>query len=392
MTRSVIVSAARTPVGSYLGSLSSVPSPKLGSVAIRAALERAGLKGEEVEEVIMGCVLPAALGQAPARQASLFAEVPNTVPCTTVNKVCGSGLKTVMYADQAVRSGDNKVVVAGGMENMSLAPYYVVKGRSGYRMGHGELLDGMIKDGLWDVYNDFHMGSAADMCAKEKGYSREKQDEFATESYRRAQAAIERGAFKDEITPVEIPQRKGDPIVFDTDEEPGKVKFDKVAKLRAAFNKDGTVTAANASSINDGAAAMVIMDEEEAKKRGLEPLVTIVSHASACRAPEWFTLAPVDAIQKALDKAGLKADDIDLWEINEAFSVVTLAAMDEFSIPHEKVNVNGGAVAIGHPIGASGNRIFTTLLYAMKEKGARYGLATACIGGGEASAIIVERV
>lgn len=391
MREVVIASAARTPVGSFQGALSDVPSTRLGSVAIEAALERAGISVDEVDECVMGCVLPAGLGQAPARQAALGAGLPKSVGCLTINKVCGSGLKAVMLAFDAVRLGEAEVVVAGGMESMTRAPYALDKARGGYRMGDGEIVDLMIKDGLWDVYNDFHMGVAAELCGEKYGFTREIQDEFAIESYTRAQKAQKDGLFKDEIVPVSVPQRKGDPVVVSEDEGPGQAKMDKIPKLRPAFKKDGTVTAANASSINDGGAAVVVMSAELAKEKGIEPLAKIVAHSAAGREPEWFTTAPVEAMNKLFEKTGLTADDIDVFEINEAFSVVTLAANKEFDLDPAKVNVNGGSVAIGHPIGASGARILTTLLFAMKQRDAKRGLATLCIGGGEAVAMIVER-
>ena len=387
----VIVSAVRTPVGSFNGSLSAIPAPRLGAVAIREAVSRAGLDGADVDEVIMGCVLPAGQGQAPARQAALFGGLPHSVPCTTINKVCGSGLKSVTMGMQAIRAGDADIVVAGGMENMDLAPYALPRARTGYRMGNGELVDLMVNDGLWDPYNNFHMGVAAEKCSSEYDYTREKQDAFAIESYRRANESIANGVFRDEIVPVEVPQRKGDPLVIDQDEEPGRGRPEKMPKLRPAFKKDGVVTAANASSINDGAAAVVLMAAEVAEKRGLKPMARLVAHAMFAQEPEWFTTAPVGAIRKALDRAQLTAADIDLWEINEAFSCVTLAAVDRFELDLAKVNVRGGAVSIGHPIGASGTRIFVTLLYAMRDLDAKRGLATLCIGGGEAIAAIVER-
>lgn len=391
MTSSVIASAARTPLASFQGAFADISATQLGSVAIKAAVERAGLKPDQIEEVIMGCVLPAGLGQSPARQASLGAGLPKETGVLTVNKVCGSGLKAVMLADQMIRCGDAQIIVAGGMENMTRAPYLLPKARAGYRMGHGEILDSMITDGLWDVYNQFHMGTAAEMCVKEFKYTREAQDQFATESYNRALEAIKSGKFKDEIAPVEIPQRKGDPLRVDTDEEPGRGNTAKLPSLRPAFDKNGTVTAGNASSINDGAAAVVVMSEAAAKQNSCPILGRIVAHAGASQDPAWFTTAPVVAMEKVLKKAGLKASDIDLFEINEAFSCVTMAAIDHFKIPRDKVNVNGGAVALGHPIGASGARILTTLLYAMKQRNAKRGLATLCIGGGEAVAMIVER-
>lgn len=387
----VIVSACRTPIGAFNGVLSSVSATKLGTIVIKEVINRIKLPVDQIDEVIMGCVLPAALGQAPARQAALGAGLPANVECMTINKVCGSGLKSVMLAAQAIMLGDADVVIAGGMENMSQAPYYLEKARQGYRMGHGKVVDGMIKDGLWDVYNDFHMGNAAEICAKEKNISREDQDEFATLSYKRAQEAQKNGWFDDEIIPVEIPQRKGEPIVINQDEEPAKVNFEKMLKLRPAFMKEGTVTAANASKINDSAAALVVMSAEKAKELNVTPLAKIVAQSSFAQAPEWFTTSPVFAIKKVLEKVNLTLADIDLFEINEAFSVVLLAAQRELNIPMEKINIHGGAVALGHPIGASGARILTTLLYAMKRKNAKKGLATLCIGGGEASAVIVEK-
>jgi acetyl-CoA C-acetyltransferase len=392
MTTSVIISAARTPIGSFMGSLASLSAPQLGSIAIRAALERAGISGELVEEVIMGCVLTGGIGQAPARQAAIFGGLPKGVPCTTVGKVCGSGLKTIMMADHAIRAGDASIIVAGGMESMSNTPYALPKARSGYRMGHGQIEDLMVKDGLWDVYNNFHMGTAAEMCAKEYKIDKKAQDDFAVESYKRALAAIKSGKFKDEIVSVEIPQKKGDPLKVDTDEEPGKGNIEKLPGLKGAFEKEGTVTAGNASSINDGAAAVVVMSEEKAKELGKTPLARIVAQAQAALAPEWFTMAPADAMKRCLDKAKMKVSDIDLWEVNEAFSVVALANNQKIGIPSDKVNVNGGAVALGHPIGASGARILTTLLYEMKRRKVKRGLASLCIGGGEAVAVIVEMV
>lgn len=388
----VVVSAKRTPVGSFQGSLSTVPATKLGSIVIKSILDETKIDPKEIDEVIMGCVLPAGQGQAPARQATLGAGLPNSVECMTINKVCGSGIKSAMLAAQAIQVGDADVVIAGGMENMSLSPYLLPKARTGYRMGNGQLVDSMVNDGLWDVYNNIHMGSCAELCAEDRKYSREEQDTFAIKSYKRAQAAMKNGSFDAEIIAVEVPQRKGDPIIVNKDEEPGRTNFDKIPKLRPAFKKDGTITAANASKINDGAAAILVMSKEKAGELNLQPLVKIIAQASAAQAPEWFTTAPSKAIAKALNKANLKADDIDLWEINEAFAPVAMAAIDDFKIDMKKVNINGGAIAIGHPIGASGARIFTTLLHAMQKQNVRFGLATLCIGGGEASAIIVERI
>ena len=387
-----IVGAARTPIGSYLGALSSVPAPRLGAAAATAALERAKVAPELVGEVFMGNVLSAGIGQAPARQASIFAGVPDTVPCTTVNKVCGSGLQAVVLASKGLLLGENEIALAGGMESMSNVPYYLREARSGYRMGDGKLVDGMIFDGLWDPYNDFHMGKAGELCAKEFGFDRKAQDTFATESYRRAQQAIQSGAFAAEITPVAVPQRKGDPLMVKDDEEPGRGDPAKFDKLKPAFDKDGTITAANASSINDGAAAVVLASETAVKKHGLTPLARVVGWGSAAQAPEWFTTAPAKAVELTLGKLGLSAKDIDLWEINEAFSCVTMACTRLAGIDPETVNVRGGAVALGHPIGASGARVLVTLLAALRDLGKRRGLATLCIGGGEAVALVVERV
>jgi acetyl-CoA C-acetyltransferase len=387
----VIVGAARTPIGSFLGSLATVPAPRLGAVAIKAALERAGVQPEQVDEVIMGCVLTAGVGQAPARQAMIYAGIPRSAGAMTVNKVCGSGLKSVMLAAQAIQCGDADIVVAGGMENMSLVPYYSLNGRTGYRMGHVQLTDGMIFDGLWDVYNNFHMGNAGELCAKTYKITREEQDAYAAESYRRALQAIADGKFKAEIAPVEIVDRKGAVTVVSEDEEPGKAKVDKFPTLKPAFVKDGTITAANASSINDGAAAVVVMAAEKARSLGLKPMARFVTHATASQDPEWFTTAPTFAIRKALEKAKLETKDIDLFEINEAFSVVSIINNRNLKLDPGRVNVNGGAVSLGHPIGASGARILVTLLYAMADRRAKRGLASLCIGGGEAVCVIVER-
>lgn len=386
----VIASAARTPIGSFQGALASIVAPKLGAVAIQAALERAGLTADQVDEVLMGCVLPAGVGQAPARQAALFAGLPQGVPCTTLNKVCGSGLKAVMMAAQAIKAGDAEIVVAGGMESMSNAPYLLPKARTGYRMGHGELLDSMVKDGLWDVYNDYHMGVAGELCATECNVDRDRQDAFAVESYRRATEAQAAGKFAAEIAAVEVPQRKGDPKVIDADEEPGRGRPDKIPSLRSVFKKDGTITAANASSINDGAAAVVVMSKAKADELGIDYIAEIVGYGQHAQAPEWFTTAPAYAIQKTLDKVELAVDDIDLWEVNEAFSVVSLAVEDKVGYAADKVNVWGGAVALGHPIGASGCRILVTLLHQLMDQGSSLGCASLCIGGGEAVAMVVK--
>jgi acetyl-CoA C-acetyltransferase len=386
----VIVAGARTPIGSFQGALASIPAPRLGAAAIKAALERGGVKPEQVDEVYMGCVLQAGVGQAPARQAALFAGLPSSVPCTTVNKVCGSGLKSVMLGAQAIALGDAEVVVAGGMESMSNAPYYLTKARTGYRMGNDTLVDGMIKDGLWDVYNDFHMGSAGELCAKSEGISRGAQDEFALESTRRAQAAQAQGLFKAEIVGVEV-AGKGAPVLVTEDEGPKNAKPEKIPSLKPVFAKDGTITAANASSINDGGAALILTTRERAQKEGWPVLGSIRGFASAARKPEEFTIAPADAINRTLENLSLKTGDIDLYEINEAFAVVALANNRKLGLDPAKVNVRGGAVCLGHPIGASGARILVTLLYAMKDLGKKRGLASLCIGGGEAVALVVER-
>ena len=387
----VILSAKRTPVGAFQGSISPVPAHQLGSSVIQAVLEETGIDSNMIDEIIMGNVLSAGQGQAPARQAALGAGLPNSVECLTINKMCGSGLKAVMLAAQAIQTGDAEIVIAGGMENMTQAPYLLPKGRDGHRLGHGQLIDSMIQDGLWDVYSNKHMGNCAEICAHDKNYSREDQDNFAKESYTRAQLAQRNGSFTDEIVSVSVPQRKGDSLVVDTDEEPGRANFEKMVKLNPAFEKDGTITAANASKINDGAAAVMLISLEKAKELGLKSLATVVAQASAAHEPEWFTTAPTKAIQKVLDKANLTVEDIDLWEINEAFAPVAMAAIEDFKLDHSKVNVNGGAIAIGHPIGGSGARILTTLIHAMKNRDVQTGLATLCIGGGEASAMVVRR-
>jgi acetyl-CoA C-acetyltransferase len=388
----VIVAAARTAIGSFMGALSTTPAPRLGAAAIKAALERGKVDPKLVDQVIMGNVLSAGMGQAPARQASIYAGIPQSAGATTINKVCGSGMQAVNMARNAILTGESECVVAGGMENMSLAPYILPEARTGLRMGEKKIVDTMVADGLWDPYNNFHMGSAAEKCAKEYKFSREEQDRFAKQSFERAQNAIKTGAFKDEITPVEIPQRKGDPLKFEVDEGPGKADFAKMGGLKPAFEKDGTITAANASTINDGAAALVITSREFADKHGLKPLARILSCATHAQAPEWFTTAPVEAMKKALDKAGLKPSDIDLWEVNEAFSVVALAAAKGVEIDESKLNVNGGGISLGHPIGASGARILTTLLYAMNKRGAKRGVGSLCIGGGEGIAMVIERI
>lgn len=386
----VILSGMRTPVGSFQGALSSFSGPQLGSFAIRAALSQAGVGAEVVDEVLMGCVLTGGLGQAPARQAALAAGIPNSVPCTTINKVCGSGMKAVMMAAQAIKSGDAHVVVAGGMESMSQAPYALPKARDGYRMGNGVLLDLMIHDGLWDPYKNVHMGSCGDQTSAECGFSREQLDEFAVESYRRALAAQADGKLNDEIVPVQVPQRKGDPITVSQDEEPGKGNPAKIPDLRPAFNKDGVTTAGNASSINDGGAALVISSHEWASANGKRPLGRVVAYAQHAQEPEWFTTAPAFAISKLLEKQGLTVADVDLFEVNEAFSVVALVVAQKVGIPKEKLNVNGGAVAIGHPIGMTGARLILSSLHELRRRGGKYAICSPCIGGGEATAILIE--
>jgi len=391
MKKAVIVSAARTPIGSFNGVLSSVSATRLGSIAITEALRRIELSGQEVDEVIMGNVLSAGLGQAPARQASLGAGLPQSVGCMAVNKVCGSGLKAVMLANQAIVSGDADVVVAGGMESMSNAPYLLTKARSGYHMGHGELVDSMIRDGLWDVYNQFHMGEAAEVCADTLGISREDQDQFAVLSYRRALEAIQRGKFRREIVSVPVSQRNGADRLVEEDEEPKRVSLERLPTLRPAFKKNGGVTAGNASSISDGAAALVVMLEEKAKALGLNPLARIVGYGSFATDPAWFTTAPVHTISALLKKTGRQLIDVDLFEINEAFAASSIAVNRELGLDPNKVNVRGGAVALGHPIGASGARILTTLIHALEDMNLSTGVASLCIGGGEGVAMMVER-
>lgn len=388
----VILSAARTPIGSFQGALAKMKTPELGAVALAGAIERAGIEPGDLDQVYMGCVLPAGVGQAPARQAALGAGCPTSTGAITLNKVCGSGMRTVMSAANDLRCGEFELVAAGGMESMSNAPYLAKGIRDGLRLGHGELVDSMIADGLWDVYGDKHMGNCAETCASEHSISRESQDAFAIESYRRAAAAQEAGLLAQEIVPVSVPQRKGEPIVVDQDEEPGRGNPAKIPQLRPAFQKDGTVTAANASSINDGAAALILTTAEHATAIGKKPIARLVSQATFAHEPEWFTTAPVDAMRKAIDKAGLSLADIDLFEINEAFAVVVQTAIKELELDADKVNVRGGAVALGHPIGASGARILVTLIHAMQERGARYGCAGICLGGGEATAVVLERL
>lgn len=388
----VITGAARTAVGSFLGSLSGIPAPKLGAAAIAEAVDRSGIRKEDVDQVIMGNVLPAGIGQAPARQAGIFAGIPVSAGALTVNKMCGSGLKAVMLAAQSVATGEFDVVVAGGMESMSQAPYLLAKGRTGYRLGNDVLLDHMIVDGLQDAYNDIHMGRCAEMLNREQRISREDQDEFAAISYRRALAAIAEGRFEKEIVGVEIPQRKGPPLVFREDEEPGRGNVEKLPSLKPVFEKDGSVTAGNASTINDGGAAVVVMSAEGATRRKVRPMARIVGFTTASLEPVWFTVAPIEAIRKLFQKTGVAKEEVGLFEINEAFASVAVAAIRGLELDPERVNVHGGAVALGHPIGASGARILTTLLYAMEERQERYGVASLCIGGGEAVAMLLERL
>ncbi|HEX7708754.1 MAG TPA: acetyl-CoA C-acetyltransferase [Thermoanaerobaculia bacterium] len=390
MKEIVILGAARTPIGSFLGTLSSLPAPRLGAIAIKKALENAGVSPEQVEQVIMGNVLQAGVGQAPARQAGIYAGIPVGAGAVTVNKVCGSGMKSVMYAANDIRCGDYEVAVAGGMESMSNAPYILPQARSGYRMGNGKLVDVMIHDGLWDPYGDKHMGNCAEACVSKYSFTREQQDEYSLESYRRAQDAIKSGKFKDEIAVVEIETKKGTSVVVD-DEEPFSAPLDKMGKLKPAFLKEGgTVTAANASKINDGAAALVVTSAEFAERNSLTPIARIIAQSTAAQEPEWFTTAPAKAIDLVLKRAKMTVEDIDLFEVNEAFAAVALAAMKDVNIPHDRINVMGGAVALGHPIGASGARILVTLINALRARGAKRGLAAICIGGGEAGAMIVE--
>ena len=387
----VIVSAKRSPIGSFQGVISSVPATKLGSLVISKILEETMMDPLLVDEIIMGNVLSAGIGQAPARQAALGSGLPDTVECLTINKMCGSGLKAVMLASQAIQASDANVVIAGGFENMSQAPYLIPKARTGYRLGHGNLIDSMIFDGLWDVYNDIHMGSCAEICASDRDYSISDQNDFAKESYRRAIDAQKSGAFNNEIISIDV-KNKNNTITFNDDEEPEKVNFEKMDTLKPVFKEDGTITAANASKINDGAACLLLMSEYKASELGFKPLARIVSQSSAAHDPKWFTTAPIEAIKKVLMKADMEVDDINLWEINEAFAPVAMSVIDDYNLDHGKVNINGGAIALGHPIGASGARILTTLIHSLNQKEKSIGLATLCIGGGEASALIVERI
>jgi len=392
MNEVYIVSAARTPIGSFGGKLAGFTATQLGSFAIKGALEKAGVDAKEVQEVYMGNVVSAGVGQAPARQAALGAGISENVPCTTINKVCSSGMKSVMIAAQSIMVGAQDVIVAGGMESMSNIPYYIPKARYGYKYGNGELIDGLVKDGLWEVYNEFPMGNCADNTAKEMNISREAQDEYAINSYKRSAAATAAGKFNNEIIPVAIPQRKGDPIMMTEDEEFNNVFFEKIPALRPVFSKEGTVTAANASTINDGASAMVLMSKQKAEELGVKPIAKIIGMADAAQDPLWFTTAPSKAIPKAMANAGVSKEDVDYYEINEAFSVVALANNQELGLDPERVNVNGGAVSLGHPLGASGNRILTTLCHVLDQNQGKIGVAGICNGGGGASAMVIEKM
>lgn len=386
-----IISAVRTPMGSFGGALADVPAPKLGAAAIKGAIEKAGIEAKHIEEVFMGNVLQAGLGQAPARQAAIFAGIGNNVPCTTINKVCASGMKSIALGAQSILLGDNDIVVVGGMENMSAVPHYGNL-RKGYKLGDVKFIDGMVFDGLTDVYNQYHMGNAAELCASECAISREAQDEFAIESYKRAAKSWEEGRFNNEIVPVEVPQRKGDPILVKEDEEYKRVDLEKIPHLRPVFQKEGTVTAANASTLNDGASALILASGNKVAELGLKPIARIVSYADAAQEPEWFTTAPSKAIPRALGKAGLTTKDIDFWELNQAFSVVGLANIQKLELDKNKVDVNGGAVALGHPLGNSGSRIIVTLINVLKQNQGKYGAAGICNGGGGASAMVIENM
>lgn len=388
----LIISGARTPVGSFNGTLSSLKAPELGAIAIKESVKRANIKPENVSEVIMGCVLQGGIGQAPARQASIGAGIPESVPCMTVNKVCGSGLKSAMLGAQSIMTGESDIVVAGGMESMTNAPYFLDKARSGYRMGNGKIIDGMVLDGLWDPYSNIHMGNIGEICAREKNITREQQDEFAKGSYEKALDAIKNGHLKEQIIPVEIKDRKGKVTVIDEDEEPKKLNIEKGLKLKPAFEKDGTITAFNASKINDGAGAVVMTSKSKADELGLKPMAKVIAQSTYAQNPQWFTTAPAFAIEKVLKVSGLSKDDIDLFEVNEAFAVVSCAVNTIAGLDNSKVNVTGGAIAFGHPIGASGARLLVSMMYNLKRLNKKYGLVTLCIGGGEATAVIIERM
>ncbi len=393
MGNPVIVGAVRTPIGRFLGGLASFRAPELGSIAIKEVVNRTGINKEEIDEVIMGNVVQAGIGQNPARQAAIFAELPVKIPSLTVNKVCGSGLRAIMLAAQTIKAGDSKLAIAGGMESMSNCPYLLDKARTGYRLGNGVLIDSMVHDGLWDIYNDYHMGITAELVAEKYGITREQQDEYAYNSQKKAVEAIQSGAFKDEIIPVEVPQRKGEPVIVDTDEGPrADTTMEKLGKLRPAFKKDGSVTAGNASTINDGAAAVVVADEDYAVKNNLPIRARIVDYAVSGLEPQWVMLTPIPAIKMLWEKTGWKNEDVDLYEINEAFAVQLVAVIDELKLDPAKVNVNGGAVALGHPIGATGARLMTTLLYALEKRNLKRGIVALCLGGGNAVAMAIERV
>ena len=392
MKNVVITSYTRTPIGSFGGKLSSVSATKLGAHAIKSAIKKSKIDPSQIEEVYMGNVLSAGLGQAPARQAAIFAGLNKNTPCTTINKVCASGMKSVMIAAQSIRSGDKDIIIAGGMENMSNIPYYLEKARKGYRLGHGQLTDGLVLDGLTDVYNQTHMGNCGELCAEEMNISKEEQDDFAIKSYEKSTNAWEKKLFESEVSPIKIPQRKGEPLIISEDEEFRNINFDKFKNLRPVFKKDGTITAGNASTLNDGAAAIVLMSEEKAKELNIKPIAKIISYADASQEPEWFTTAPAKAIPIALEKANLKKEDIDYWELNEAFSVVGIANTKKLELDPEKVNPFGGAVSLGHPLGCSGTRIIVTLLNVLEKNKAKIGCAGICNGGGGASAIIIENI
>ena len=391
MKNVVITSYARTPIGSFGGKLASVSATKLGAHAIKSAISKSKIDPSQVEEVYMGNVLSAGLGQAPARQAAIFAGINHETPCTTINKVCASGMKSIMIAAQSIKSGERDVVIAGGMENMSNIPYYLEKARKGYRLGHGQITDGLVLDGLTDVYNQTHMGVSGEVCAEEMNISKDEQDDFAIKSYEKSKAAWEAKLFESEVSPIKIPQRRGDALLVDEDEEFRNINYEKFKNLRPVFKKDGTITAGNASTLNDGAAAVVLMSEEKAKELNIKPIAKIISYADASQEPEWFTTSPAKAIPKALEKANLSKDDIDYWELNEAFSVVGIANIKKLDLNPEKVNIFGGAVSLGHPLGCSGARIIVTLLNVLEKKGAKIGGAGICNGGGGASAMIIEK-
>lgn len=392
MKTAYIVAAVRTPMGSFGGTLAGFSATSLGSIAIKGALERVGLAPSAIQEVFMGNVISAGLGQAPARQAALGAGLPHSVPCTTVNKVCASGMKAIMLAAQSIQLGQNDVVIAGGMESMSNVPYYLPQARFGQKLGHGQMVDGLLKDGLWDVYNDFHMGNAGELCAREMGFTREQQDAYAIGSYEKAAKAWKAGKFNAEIVSVSIPSKKGDPIAFAEDEEYKNVNFEKIPSLRPVFDKNGTITAANASTLNDGASALILVSEEALKKYQLTPLARVAGYADAAVAPEWFTIAPSEAVPLAIQRAGISQSQVDLYELNEAFSVVALANNQKLGLDPAQVNIYGGAVSIGHPLGSSGSRITATLLHALHQEGKTYGVASLCNGGGGASAIVIEKI